>query len=58
MRGSAAMALGDAAGEIDAVDGEGVAGGNGGGVGLGEEEEPARRISCLSSQGAVFSTRT
>ncbi len=28
----------DAAGELDAVDGEGVAGGDGGGVGCGEEE--------------------
>ena len=30
--------LGDAAGELDAVDGEGMAGGDGGGVGCGEEE--------------------
>ncbi len=48
-------AVGDAAGEFDAVDGESVAGGNGGGVRLGSRTEPARRISCFSSQGAVFS---
>ena len=55
MRGSAAMASVMRRGELDAVDGEGVAGGDGGLVGQARRAEPARRISCLSSHGAVFS---
>jgi hypothetical protein len=46
--------FGDAARELDAIDGQRVACGNGGLIGNAQEGEPARRISCLSSQGAVL----
>ena len=52
---------GDAAGELDTVDGEGVAGGDGGGVGFAEEkgvgaahlllEEPGRGVFGLGLEG-------
>ena len=54
-------AVGDAAGELDAVDGEGVAGGNGGCVGFGKQdgagaahlllEQPGRGVFGLGLEG-------
>ena len=46
---------GDAAGELDAVDGEGVAGGDGGGVGFGEEDGAgAAHLLLEEPGGGVF----
>ncbi len=42
---------GDAAGELDAVDGEGVASGDGGGVGFGEEDGPGPAHLLLEEPG-------
>ena len=56
--GDAAFLLdgaGHQAGEFHPVDGQGVAGGHSAGIGAASRAEPARRISCLSSQGALFS---
>ena len=52
MRGSAAMRCGYAFGELDAVDGESVAGGNGGGVGFGEEDAAGAAHLLLEEPGS------
>ncbi len=59
IRGLGCDAGGDAAGELDAVDGEGVAGGDGGGVGLGEEDGTGAAHLLFEQPGrGVFATRT